>query len=68
MWQELKILVDGYNRQDKIVYAVHERIQHRFYVCWRDPVTGCHGKTEYQSELEANQAWSRSMAQQLPLF
>lgn len=68
MWTELKILIDGYNKQDKIAYAVQERIEHHFFVYWRDPVTLRHGKTEYQSELEANKAFSHAMSQQLPLF
>lgn len=68
MWQELKILIDGYNRDDCIAYSVQERVQHRFFVVWRNPVTGDHGKCEYENEIEANKAFSKCMAQQMSFF
>lgn len=35
MWSELNIHVDGFNPQDGLTYAVHEEIEHHFYVVWR---------------------------------
>lgn len=70
MWQERKILIDGYNRNTWSRVELCEIIVHK-YVVSRYLQTEL-GKPnfvkEVQNETEGNLLWSRLMAEKLELF
>lgn len=69
MWQERKILVDGYNHETESVCELVEVIIHRFYVN-RIPVR--YGRPDYSKEVQDEEKgslfWSQLMAEKLELF
>lgn len=69
MWKEIKILIDNYNSETGMRYAVHQETEFHFYLVTYDvrlkrPVV----KKEYSNEYEANLAFSKAMAFQKELF
>lgn len=69
MWKELKILIDNYNPETGMRYAVHQETEYHFYLVTYD-VRRCRPvvKKEYSNEYEANIAFSKAMALQKELF
>lgn len=69
MYSEDSILIDGFNPHDNRVYCVKEIVYHRFFVTWRS-MHDMHdvGSKEFNSEIQANKAWSDFVSHKMDLF
>lgn len=69
VYSETVILIDGFNPKDNRVYCVKEVIFHHYYVTWRNVGDSLdRGAKEFNSELQANKAWSDFLSHKMDLF